>query len=78
MLTPLPTTIEGVSVWLAASKHMVFLTGAGVSNESGIPTFRDALDGFGRSSIRLNWQRLKSLHVIRNWSGTSGSVVVNR
>jgi len=29
----------------ATASHIVVLTGAGVSKESGIPTFRDALDG---------------------------------
>lgn len=41
----LTETIERAAVWIAASKHTVVLTGAGVSKESGIPTFRDALDG---------------------------------
>ncbi|MBC7871631.1 MAG: NAD-dependent deacylase, partial [Chitinophagaceae bacterium] len=27
------------------SQHIVVLTGAGVSKESGVPTFRDAMDG---------------------------------
>jgi len=27
------------------AKHLVILTGAGVSKESGVPTFRDAMDG---------------------------------
>lgn len=31
--------------WLKASKSLFVLTGAGVSKESGIPTFRDALEG---------------------------------
>ncbi len=31
--------------WIGASKRLAVLTGAGVSKESGIPTFRDALDG---------------------------------
>ncbi len=30
---------------LAGSRRLVVLTGAGVSKESGVPTFRDALDG---------------------------------
>ena len=30
---------------LSASRHLVVFTGAGVSQESGIPTFRDALTG---------------------------------
>jgi NAD-dependent deacetylase len=31
--------------WLAAARSIAVLTGAGVSKESGIPTFRDALEG---------------------------------
>jgi NAD-dependent deacetylase len=31
--------------WLKVCKRLAVLTGAGVSKESGIPTFRDALDG---------------------------------
>ncbi|WP_043099291.1 Sir2 family NAD-dependent protein deacetylase, partial [Pseudomonas aeruginosa] len=30
---------------LAGARRLVVFTGAGVSAESGIPTFRDALDG---------------------------------
>lgn len=30
---------------LQQSEHIVFMTGAGASKESGIPTFRDAMDG---------------------------------
>lgn len=30
---------------LQTAKHVVVFTGAGVSTESGIPTFRDALTG---------------------------------
>lgn len=30
---------------LAKAEHLVVLTGAGVSKESGVPTFRDALEG---------------------------------
>ena len=32
--------------WVAAAKKIVVLTGAGISAESGIPTFRDAQTGF--------------------------------
>jgi NAD-dependent deacetylase len=31
--------------WLRQAKHVLALTGAGVSAESGVPTFRDALTG---------------------------------
>lgn len=32
--------------WLAEADHLLILTGAGLSAESGIPTFRDAQTGF--------------------------------
>jgi NAD-dependent deacetylase len=31
--------------WVEAAQHVMVLTGAGVSAESGVPTFRDALTG---------------------------------
>ena len=34
------TDIAQASLWLAESKHVAVLTGAGVSAESGVPTFR--------------------------------------
>lgn len=37
--------IELAVEWLKNSKFLFVLTGAGVSKESGIPTFRDALEG---------------------------------
>jgi len=40
-----PDQLRAVAGILRASKRLVVLTGAGVSKESGIPTFRDALDG---------------------------------
>ena len=36
---------QGLHERLAAARHVVVFTGAGVSAESGIPTFRDALTG---------------------------------
>jgi NAD-dependent deacetylase len=36
---------EALIQTLQTAKHLVVLTGAGVSAESGIPTFRDALTG---------------------------------
>ncbi len=40
-----PEQVRAAAELLRASRHLVVLTGAGVSKESGIPTFRDALDG---------------------------------
>jgi NAD-dependent deacetylase len=37
--------IEQVRRWLAAAKRVAVLTGAGMSAESGVPTFRDAQTG---------------------------------
>lgn len=39
------TVIEQCADFLRSAKQITVLTGAGVSKESGIPTFRDALDG---------------------------------
>jgi len=39
------TAIQDCANYLLAAKQIVVLTGAGVSKESGIPTFRDALGG---------------------------------
>ena len=38
-------SISAIAKRLQAAKHVVVFTGAGVSTESGIPTFRDALTG---------------------------------
>lgn len=40
-----PTTLHEAAALLRASRFPLVLTGAGASKESGIPTFRDALDG---------------------------------
>ncbi len=40
-----PDLVRAVARALRDSRLLVVLTGAGVSKESGIPTFRDALDG---------------------------------
>lgn len=37
--------IEQAARWLAAARRIAVLTGAGVSKESGVPTFRDAQQG---------------------------------
>lgn len=39
------TAVQDCANYLLAAKQIVVLTGAGVSKESGIPTFRDALGG---------------------------------
>lgn len=38
-------TLAEVRAWVEAARRVVVFTGAGVSAESGIPTFRDALTG---------------------------------
>jgi NAD-dependent deacetylase len=40
-----PSPIAEAARAIRASQRLVVLTGAGISKESGIPTFRDALDG---------------------------------
>lgn len=37
--------LHRVANLIQSAKHLVILTGAGVSKESGVPTFRDAMDG---------------------------------
>lgn len=37
--------IQQLQRWIAAARHVVVLTGAGMSAESGVPTFRDAQSG---------------------------------
>ncbi len=41
-----PEDIARVGQWIAEARHVAVLTGAGVSAESGVPTFRDAQTGF--------------------------------
>ena len=38
--------LETVQGWLRAARHVAVLTGAGISAESGVPTFRDAQTGY--------------------------------
>lgn len=39
------TQRETVRPWIGDAPHIAVLTGAGMSAESGVPTFRDALTG---------------------------------
>ena len=41
----MPTSLDEVARALRSAEHVAVLTGAGISAESGIPTFRDALTG---------------------------------
>jgi NAD-dependent deacetylase len=41
----MPVGRDTVRAWVAGARHIAVLTGAGVSAESGVPTFRDALTG---------------------------------
>lgn len=38
-------SVDQVRGWIAQARHLAVLTGAGVSAESGVPTFRDAQTG---------------------------------
>lgn len=38
--------LETVQGWLREARHIAVLTGAGISAESGVPTFRDAQTGY--------------------------------
>lgn len=40
------TTLDEAHAWLRAARHITVLTGAGVSAESDVPTFRDAQTGY--------------------------------
>lgn len=48
MTSAVPDPLSVVSNWLASSERVVVLTGAGMSAESGVPTFR-GLDGLWRN-----------------------------
>ena len=39
------TEIRAAAEAISSARHLLISTGAGMSKESGIPTFRDALDG---------------------------------
>jgi NAD-dependent deacetylase len=51
--TPTPELHSGIARALREARHVVVFTGAGMSAESGIPTFRDALTGL--------WSRFDAL-----------------
>jgi NAD-dependent deacetylase len=52
---PDPAALERARAIVAASRRLAVFTGAGVSAESGIPTFRDALEG--------HWARLDPMRL---------------
>ncbi len=41
----MPVGRDTVRAWVGEARHVAVLTGAGVSAESGVPTFRDAQTG---------------------------------
>lgn len=45
MNTAFPEALQEVRQWLQEAAHIAMLTGAGMSAESGVPTFRDAHTG---------------------------------
>lgn len=38
--------LDDARTWVQQARHLAVLTGAGVSAESGVPTFRDAQTGY--------------------------------
>lgn len=42
----LPAGAYEVRQWLQGAAHIAVLTGAGISAESGVPTFREAQTGY--------------------------------
>jgi NAD-dependent deacetylase len=55
--------LERTSNLIQTCKQLTVLTGAGVSKESGVPTFRDALDGLW---ARFDPSQLATVHAFRN------------
>ena len=39
-------SLDAVNAWVQQARHIAVLTGAGISAESGVPTFRDAQTGY--------------------------------
>ena len=67
--------LETVRLWIREARHIAVLTGAGVSAESGVPTFRDAQTGLWarfdpqdlatENAFRANPQRVWDWYVYR-------------
>lgn len=72
-LTPMEgTTLDAAMIEaVARAKHIAMLTGAGVSAESGIPTFRDALEGhwakFDPTALASPEAFLRQPDVVTRW-----------
>jgi NAD-dependent deacetylase len=59
--------LKEAAAWIRSAKHLLVFTGAGVSAESGIPTFRDD-DGFWREfppSYFATWNGLLATAILR-------------
>ena len=50
----------------AKAKHIVVLTGAGVSAESGVPTFRGAGGFWRQHQAQVRWDKMTLLSQLRN------------
>ena len=50
-LTKLPSSLASQTMIISSDQHIVILTGAGISKESGLDTFRDA--GSSWSQVRI-------------------------
>ena len=56
---------------LSAQDHLFVLTGAGVSAESGLPTFRGVKRDLARATGSRMWRLQRRLPPIRRWCGSS-------
>ena len=63
------STLSLIQHKLSSARSITVLTGAGISADSGVPTFRGA-DGLWRTFARRTWRHQKPLHVI---PGSCGS-----
>lgn len=61
--------VNSVAERLRQANHVTVFTGAGVSAESGIPTFRDALTGLWERFDPPDWRLQKRIEPIRASAG---------
>jgi NAD-dependent deacetylase len=54
--------LQRAAHWIASSKRLCVLTGAGISRESGIPTFRNPADGWWAQYDPRRFATVAALH----------------